>query len=348
MPGADGTDGGSGAGTLRPRQPRLLARRLPGGARPDTSRCLSLARAIGASATEAEVLYALGFLYSIEHDYAAARSAFTESRQIADARCNDPLAEANAMFGLAFTGRLEGRYRRGTRPHGGRAAPVRGGRRHVRHRQRLRGHRPHPPGSGRSEAGRGYHLRELTGALDIGDRTMVAMALSDLASLEASPDASISPCGCSGPRAGRRNGSVARRPTSSPSSGTRCCSPGRPGYAEADIEATHPGRTGLSDEAVVRVANHDCEAGRGGGFVAVVAGGRGGPSGQRGEAERQRLLAARRADDVVGATAGFVAVVRDAPDDDERIIPSRPVGRSPCAGSGWRPRRTRCRSRSAW
>ena len=98
--------------------------------------------------------------------------------------------------------------------------------------------------AGDHEAGRGYHLRELTGAIAIGDRTMVAMALSDLASLEATAGhfeiaLRLQGTAQQGDRARRRQGprraDTRRRPSLVLARAA--------GYDEADIETTDAGGT---------------------------------------------------------------------------------------------------------
>ncbi len=215
---------------------------------------LSVARVIGDSATEAEALYALGFLYDIERDYAAARAAFEESRLIAE-RINDPLAVANAMFGTAFTDRLEGRIDEALaimadvlpryEAVGDTFATVNAYGVIGRILQ----------AAGDLEAGRGYHLRELTGAVAIGDRTMVAMALSDLASLEATAgrfEIALRLHGTASRETERVGGKAPDELTlvRDPRVLARAA-----GYAEADIETLIQDGRGLSDDAAVRVAN---------------------------------------------------------------------------------------------
>ena len=69
----------------------------------------------------------------------------------------------------------------------------------------------------------------------------------------------------------------------------------------------------------------------------------GGRQGQRAAARRHG-----GADHVVRPAARLVAVVVHATDHDERVVRGGRAGRRPCAASGSPPRRTRCRSRSAW
>jgi predicted ATPase len=145
---------------------------------------LAVARAIGAESSEAETLYALGFLYGIDKDYDAAHAVFLESHAIA-VRLGDRLAIANALFGAGFTEWLAGRYEHALEELE-QVLPMfeqLGDRFSLINAYGVMGRVLEV--LGRVEEGRIFHLRVLEGSLEIGDRSMTAMALGDLASLEA-------------------------------------------------------------------------------------------------------------------------------------------------------------------
>ncbi len=142
---------------------------------------LKSARATGDLASEAEANYSLGFIFAIDRDYDAARASYRESGRVAEG-IGDRTAVANALMGSAFADFLDGRY-----------AEARDGMLRVvplfraigddylyfnavgvlgRALQYL----------GRHGEARDAASEQLDGALEIGDGTMVAMALHDLAS----------------------------------------------------------------------------------------------------------------------------------------------------------------------
>ena len=145
---------------------------------------LAVARAIGAESSEAETLYALGFLYGIDKDYDAAHTVFMQSRAIAE-RLGDRLAIGNALFGAGFTEWLAGRNEHALEEVL-QVLPIfeqLGDRFSLINAYGVLGRVLED--LGRVEEGRSYHLRVLEGSLEIGDRSQIAMALLDLASLEA-------------------------------------------------------------------------------------------------------------------------------------------------------------------
>jgi non-specific serine/threonine protein kinase len=145
---------------------------------------LRAARTVNDRTSEVEALYSLGFLHGIDRDYDAARNAYAESRDIASA-IGDQLGEVSASMGIALADWLDGRF--GAARDGVLATlPVfqSMGDRYgyfsavgvlARAQQSL----------GEVAEARERGLEHLGGAIEIGDRTMTAMALYDLASLDA-------------------------------------------------------------------------------------------------------------------------------------------------------------------
>jgi predicted ATPase/class 3 adenylate cyclase len=138
-------------------------------------------RAIDDGASEAEANYSLGFIHSIDRDYEAAREAYRESHRVAE-RIGDRTAVANALMGSGFTDFLDGRY-----------AEARDSMLQVVPLFKAIGDEYLYLNAvgvlGRALQYLGQHvdartaaIEQLDGALRIGDGTMVAMALHDLAS----------------------------------------------------------------------------------------------------------------------------------------------------------------------
>ncbi len=153
-------------------------------ARRDYDEMLESARASGDRPSEMEALYSLGFIHGIDNDYDQARSAYRASSDIAR-ELGDRLGEASAVFGVAFTDWLDGRF-----------LEARDGVEVTLPLFRQLGDdyayynavgvlgRAHQSLNELPEA-RNRALEHLDGAIEIGDRTMTAMALHDLASLAA-------------------------------------------------------------------------------------------------------------------------------------------------------------------
>jgi len=144
--------------------------------------CVRTAQAIGDDVTLAEAHYGLGFVQVNAHDYDDARASYDASRVAAE-RTQDQLSVANAIFGSAFVDAIGGPYE-DARPKLEQAiiAFERVGDRYGllnamgalgRVLQHL----------GELDEARRYHLIDLEGSIELGDRTMTAMALHDLGSI---------------------------------------------------------------------------------------------------------------------------------------------------------------------
>jgi predicted ATPase/class 3 adenylate cyclase len=139
------------------------------------------ARSNGDRESEAEAGYSLGFIHGIDGDYEAARNAYRESGRLA-ASIGDRRGEANGMMGVAFADFLDGRYPE-SRDGMAKVLPIYRalGDRYLylnavgvlgRALQHL----------GEHPAARAAALEQLDGSTELGDATMIAMALHDLAS----------------------------------------------------------------------------------------------------------------------------------------------------------------------
>jgi predicted ATPase/class 3 adenylate cyclase len=142
---------------------------------------LDAARSIGDRTSEAEASYSLGFIYGIDHDYEAARVAYRESGRVAGL-IGDRTGVANGMMGVAQMSLLDGRYAE-ARDGMAQVVPIfeAVGDRYLyfnalgvlgRVLQYL----------GEHEGARAAALEQLDGSIELGDGTMTAMALHDLAS----------------------------------------------------------------------------------------------------------------------------------------------------------------------
>ena len=144
--------------------------------------CLRIAEAMGDDFTIAEAHYAIGFVQVNAHDYDGARASYEASR-IAAQRTGDELAAANALFGSAFVDAIGGPYENAVPKFeqvipaferiGDRFGWLNAQGAFGRVLQLL----------GRLEEARHSHLLELEGSIEMGDRTMTAMAFHDLGAI---------------------------------------------------------------------------------------------------------------------------------------------------------------------
>jgi predicted ATPase/class 3 adenylate cyclase len=150
--------------------------------RREYEQCLKIAEDIADDVTIAEAHYAVGFVQVNAHDYDGARASYEASR-VAAARTGDELSVANAIFGSAFVDAIGGPYEDAV-PKFEQVIPAyeRVGDRYGwlnaqsafgRVLQLL----------GRLSEARRYHLVELDGSIEMGDRTMTAMAFHDLGAI---------------------------------------------------------------------------------------------------------------------------------------------------------------------
>ncbi|HEY5489117.1 MAG TPA: hypothetical protein VIK00_04690, partial [Candidatus Limnocylindrales bacterium] len=150
--------------------------------RREYEQCLEIAEAIHDDVTIAEANYAIGFVQVNAHDYDGARASYEASR-VAAARTGDELSVANAIFGSAFVDAIGGPYEDAVPKFeqvipaferiGDRFASLNAQGAFGRVLQLL----------GRLDEARRYHLVELEGSIEMGDRTMTAMAFHDLGAI---------------------------------------------------------------------------------------------------------------------------------------------------------------------
>lgn len=154
------------------------------GARSAYLEMLDGARASGDRLSEMEALYSLGFVHGIDRNFDAARTAFGESRDIARV-LGDRLGEASGSMGIAFTDWLDGRFAE-ARDGLEETVPVLknlGDRFTYLNAVGVLGRALQSVGD--LPRARERALEQLDGAIELGDQTMTAMSLHDLASLAA-------------------------------------------------------------------------------------------------------------------------------------------------------------------
>ena len=145
---------------------------------------LDAARSIGDRASEAEANYSLGFIHGIDHDYEAARAAYRESERVARL-IGDRTGSANGIGGVALIDLLDGRYAE-ARDGMAQALPIFkavGDRWLYLNAQGILGRALQYLGE--HDEARAAAFEQLDGSIELGDGTMTALALHDLASVAA-------------------------------------------------------------------------------------------------------------------------------------------------------------------